>query len=60
MVEIRRHIVNIHDAGTILQTPRASQVKNLWSFSMAASDIVTLQYVGSAQSPFFEFMTKKP
>jgi hypothetical protein len=60
LVEIRRHAANIADAGTILQTPKVSRVKNLWSLSKAASDGVTLQYVGSAQSPFFEVMTKQP
>jgi hypothetical protein len=62
LVEFRRHIVGIRDAGTILQTPSVSQVMsvNEWGILTEKDAAIILQYVGSSQAPFFELMAKEP
>lgn len=60
IVEFRRHIVEIRDAGTILQTPSASQVTSInhWGITTEKDVTILLQYLGSSQAPFFKFMAK--
>jgi hypothetical protein len=60
MIEFYRHAENILDIGTILQTPRMDQVSGVWNYSQQLSDSISLQYFGSSESPFFEFMAKMP
>ena len=59
LVEFRRHVEGINNAGAILQTPNASQVISLsmWDLATEKDRAIMLQYVGSSQAPFFEFMT---
>jgi len=54
-------IPGIYSAGTILQTPAKSQVMSVdqWSLATEKQATIVLQYVGSAQSPFFELLTKE-
>ena len=61
LVEFRRHVTGIYNAGTILQTPAKSQVMSVdqWGLSTEKQATIILQYVGSAQAPFFELMTKE-
>ncbi|MCP4538696.1 MAG: hypothetical protein GY832_16300 [Chloroflexi bacterium] len=61
LVKFRRHIIKIRDAGTILQTPSVNQVTSItqWGLSTEKDATIILQYVGSAQAPFFKFMTKE-
>jgi hypothetical protein len=60
LVELRRHVTAIHDAGTILQTPAIDQVRSIsrWGLSGEQAEVIVLQYVGSSQAPFFRFLTK--
>jgi hypothetical protein len=60
LIECRRHIKEIHNAGALLQVPDVDQVTSLWSPWMDRSHFLILQYVGSAQAPLFRFMTKEP
>jgi hypothetical protein len=61
LVEFRRHITGIYNAGTILQTPAKSQVMSVdqWGLSTEKQATIILQYVGSTQAPFFELMAKE-
>ncbi len=61
LVEFRRHVTGIRDAGTILQTPSMNQVMsvNQWGLFTEKDAMIIRQYVGSSQAPFFKFMVKE-
>jgi len=60
LIEFRRHVTGIYNAGTILQTPAMSQVTSLsrWRLATEKDATIVLQYVGSLQSPFFVFLAQ--
>jgi hypothetical protein len=61
LIEFRRHIRGSYDAGTLVQTPPASQVLSIDHWGLATDKDITimLQYVGSSQAIFFEFMARE-
>jgi hypothetical protein len=61
LIEFRRHVTGIYNAGTILQTPTKSQVMSVdqWGLSTEKQATIILQYVGSTRAPFFELITKE-
>jgi len=59
LVEFRRHVTKVYETGRILQMPEVDQVMSLWNPSVDTSDSLILQYIGSSQAPFFQWMTKQ-
>lgn len=60
LVEVRRHVDGILSAGTLVNTPRVSRVMDIdhWGTSTDKDVTILLQYVGSAQVPFFEYVAR--
>jgi hypothetical protein len=59
-IEYRRHVTHIYQAGRIVQRPPASEVWDLQRLQNPGFDSFAFQYLGSPQTPFFEFMAKQP
>jgi hypothetical protein len=62
LIEFRRHILGIYNAGTLENIPQISKVMSIneWDFTTNKEATILLQYVGNSQSPFFEFMVRNP
>jgi hypothetical protein len=56
VIELRRHVEGIQEAGRLVQIPRVDQVAGVGDWGLATERDVTImvQYLGSAQAPFFE------
>jgi hypothetical protein len=61
LVEFRRHVTAISDAGTILHTPAIEEVRGVghWGLPGEQAEIIMLQYLGSSSAPFFRFLAKE-
>jgi len=62
VIEFRRHLVGMVEAGEILQVPRIEQVMSVseWGVVTERDATIVLQYIGSSSAPFFEFLAKEP
>ncbi len=62
LIELRRHILGIYNAGTLEHIPQINQVMSIneWDFATSKDATILLQYVGNPQAPFFEFMARNP
>jgi len=58
--EVKRHLSGIETNGAVIQPPIYVNVMDLWNPGLEGSDSIVLQYVGSSQSPFFQYLARTP
>jgi hypothetical protein len=61
LIELRRHVEGIQAAGRLVQTPSVDQVAGVgdWGLATERDFTILVQYVGSAQAPFFESLAAR-
>jgi hypothetical protein len=61
LIELRRHVEGIQAAGRLVQIPSVDQVDGVgdWGLATERDATILVQYVGSAQAPFFELLAAR-
>jgi hypothetical protein len=61
LIELRRHVEGIQTAGRLVQIPSVDQVAGVgdWGLATERDGTIMVQYVGSAQAPFFDSLAAK-
>ena len=61
LIELRRHVEGIRAVGRLVQIPSVDQVAGVgdWGLATDRDGAIMVQYVGSAQAPFFESLAAR-
>jgi hypothetical protein len=60
LIELRRHVEGIQAAGRLVQIPSVDRVAGVgdWGLATVRDATILVQYVGSAQAPFFNWLVR--
>jgi hypothetical protein len=57
-IEVKRHLTGIVNTGAVVQIPIYVNVLELWYPGLEGSESIVLQYLGSSQAPFFQYLAR--